>query len=99
MLRDVADLDYAEIAEVLGVPVGTVKSRIARGRAALAGSHSAGTTATRRTSKRRTRDDERTARSDDDWALASAYVDGEVDEHERALVDGGPGCSANWSIA
>ena len=38
VLRDVGDLDYAEIAEVLGVPVGTVKSRIARGRAALANS-------------------------------------------------------------
>jgi RNA polymerase sigma-70 factor, ECF subfamily len=36
VLRDVADLDYAEIAEVLDVPVGTVKSRIARGRAQLA---------------------------------------------------------------
>lgn len=36
VLRDVGDLDYAEIAEVLGIPVGTVKSRIARGRAALA---------------------------------------------------------------
>ena len=36
VLRDVADLDYAEIAEVLGVPVGTVKSRIARGRGQLA---------------------------------------------------------------
>jgi RNA polymerase sigma-70 factor (ECF subfamily) len=35
VLRDVADLDYAEIAEVLGVPVGTVKSRIARGRSQL----------------------------------------------------------------
>jgi RNA polymerase sigma-70 factor, ECF subfamily len=35
VLRDVADLDYAEIADVLGVPVGTVKSRIARGRAQL----------------------------------------------------------------
>jgi RNA polymerase sigma-70 factor (ECF subfamily) len=36
VLRDVGDLDYSEIAEVLGVPVGTVKSRIARGRAQMA---------------------------------------------------------------
>jgi RNA polymerase sigma-70 factor, ECF subfamily len=35
VLRDVADLDYAEIADTLGVPIGTVKSRIARGRAML----------------------------------------------------------------
>ena len=35
VLRDVADLDYADIAEVLEVPLGTVKSRIARGRAQL----------------------------------------------------------------
>lgn len=36
VMRDIADLDYAEIADVLGVPVGTVKSRIARGRKQLA---------------------------------------------------------------
>ena len=36
VLRDVGDLDYAEIAEVLNVPIGTVKSRIARGRGMLA---------------------------------------------------------------
>ncbi|MEL6891634.1 MAG: RNA polymerase sigma factor [Actinomycetota bacterium] len=36
VLRDVGDLDYAEIADVLDVPVGTVKSRIARGRKQLA---------------------------------------------------------------
>jgi RNA polymerase sigma-70 factor (ECF subfamily) len=36
VLRDLCDLDYADIAAVLGVPAGTVRSRIARGRAALA---------------------------------------------------------------
>ena len=36
VLRDVGDLDYAEIADTLGVPIGTVKSRIARGRGMLA---------------------------------------------------------------
>ena len=35
VLRDVGDLDYAEIAAELGVPMGTVKSRIARGRRML----------------------------------------------------------------
>jgi RNA polymerase sigma-70 factor (ECF subfamily) len=36
VLRDLCQLDYAEIAEVLGIPAGTVRSRISRGRAMLA---------------------------------------------------------------
>ncbi len=35
VLRDITDLSYDEIAEVLGVSLGTVKSRILRGREAL----------------------------------------------------------------
>ena len=36
VLRDLCQLDYAEIAEVLDIPGGTVRSRIALGRAQLA---------------------------------------------------------------
>jgi RNA polymerase sigma-70 factor (ECF subfamily) len=36
ILRDLQDMDYREIAAVLKVPEGTVKSRINRGRAELA---------------------------------------------------------------
>lgn len=35
VLRDLCDLDYATIGGILGIPPGTVRSRIARGRAAL----------------------------------------------------------------
>lgn len=35
VLRDLCELDYAEIAEVLDIAPGTVRSRIARGRARL----------------------------------------------------------------
>lgn len=36
ILRDLQDMDYKEIAQVMGIPEGTVKSRISRGRAELA---------------------------------------------------------------
>jgi RNA polymerase sigma-70 factor (ECF subfamily) len=36
ILRDLEDMDYKDIADVLGVPQGTVKSRISRGRSELA---------------------------------------------------------------
>jgi RNA polymerase sigma-70 factor (ECF subfamily) len=38
VLRDVIDLDYQEISDILDIPLGTVKSRIARARAQLADS-------------------------------------------------------------
>lgn len=36
VLRYVADMDYAEMADVLGVPIGTVRSRLSRGRHLMA---------------------------------------------------------------
>ena len=36
VLRELEELSYAEIAEVTGVPIGTVMSRLARGRSMLA---------------------------------------------------------------
>ncbi len=37
VLRDVGGMDYAEIAQTLDIPPGTVRSRIARGRKQLSG--------------------------------------------------------------
>lgn len=35
ILRDIEDMDYGEIAQIIGLPLGTVKSRINRGREKL----------------------------------------------------------------
>ena len=35
VLRDLCDLNYDEISEVLNIPIGTVRSRISRGRSAI----------------------------------------------------------------
>lgn len=54
VLHDVQDLSYEQVGETLGIPVGTVKSRLHRGRVALAGFLGEGTTGPRRTSKEST---------------------------------------------
>ena len=35
VLREIEDLDYQQISEILGIPKGTVRSRLARSREAL----------------------------------------------------------------
>lgn len=60
VLRDMCDLSYDEIATSLDIPVGTVRSRIARGRAAIAEMLEAETRVGRRTH----RDENRRAGND-----------------------------------
>jgi RNA polymerase sigma-70 factor (ECF subfamily) len=55
VLRDLCDLEYEDIAAVLDVPIGTVRSRIARGRAALADRLEAGGGNSSPSGRRRTR--------------------------------------------
>ena len=48
VLREMNNLSYQEIAQVAGVPVGTVMSRLARGRAMLRAAWNAAENATTR---------------------------------------------------
>ena len=86
VLCDVSDLSYEQIADATGVPIGTVRSRIHRGRrllrAALVADGVSGTM------------------NPDDLVpeMLSAYLDGELDPSGRAAVDARLAESAEWRL-
>ena len=105
VLRDVADLDYAEIAEALGVPVGTVKSRIARGRSQLADAAREPRPAPMDVQAPRAphgcpaTDPSEPIMTDDQLLLANAYVDDDVDDAARARAEADPEVMAEVDAA
>ena len=90
VLRDVADLDYAEIAEVLSIPLGTVKSRIARGRAQLAEALGNQDSTDGRPTPHETLPATSHTMNDDQRQLANAYLDDEVTVDEQARAEADP---------
>ena len=88
VLRDLCDLDYAEIGEVLGIPPGTVRSRIARGRAALAEAFGREPARTRRASN----GGAMTPIPDDE--VVNAVLDGEATAADAARVAADPALAA-----
>ena len=83
VLADVQDMAYDQIAQVLEVPIGTVKSRVHRGRLALAAALGIEPAPGNRSTVRRRRSGTVTHPLDQ----LAAFVDGTLATAERAVVD------------